>query len=77
MHTKDPCPPVQKIRVGPHNYPQMPAQNNFKTYWKKLSFCVMYCINQKFELLNQTGKKLYTVLCKKYEIGRSTITDIN
>ena len=68
---------MRKIRVGPHNYPQMPAQNNFETYWKKLSFCVMYCINQKFELLNQTVKKLYTVLCKKYEIGRSTITDIN
>ena len=33
-------------------------------------------IDQKLELLDQIGKKSYTVLCKEYEIGRSTISDI-
>lgn len=33
-------------------------------------------IDQKLELLDQIGKKSYTVLCEEYGIGRSTISDI-
>ena len=33
-------------------------------------------IDQKLELLDQIGKKSYTVLCEEYRIGRSTISDI-
>ena len=33
-------------------------------------------IDQKLELLDQIGKKLYTVLCEEYGIGRSTISDM-
>ena len=32
--------------------------------------------DQKLELLDHIGKTSYTVLCEKYGIGRSTITDI-
>ena len=33
-------------------------------------------IDQKLELIDQIGKKLYTVLCEEYGIGRSTISDM-
>ena len=33
-------------------------------------------IDQKLELLNQIGKKSYTVLCDEYGFGRSIISDI-
>ena len=36
----------------------------------------MFTINQKIKILDQISKKLYTVLCEEYGIGRSTITDI-
>ena len=36
----------------------------------------MLTIDQKLELLNQIGNKSYTVLCKEYGIGRSTISGI-
>ena len=36
----------------------------------------MLTIDQKLELLDQIGKKLYTVLCKQHGIGRFTIADI-
>ena len=36
----------------------------------------MLTIDQKLELLNQIGKKLYAVLCEKYKLGHSTIADI-
>ena len=32
-------------------------------------------INQKIEILDQLGKKSYTVLCEEYGIGKSTITE--
>ena len=35
-----------------------------------------FTIDQKLELLDQIGKKSYTVLCEEYGIGRSTISDI-
>ena len=33
-------------------------------------------VDQKLKLLDEVGKKSYTVLCEEYGIGRSTITDI-
>ena len=33
-------------------------------------------IDQKLEILDQISTRSYTVLCKEYGIGRSTITDI-
>ena len=36
----------------------------------------MLTIDQKLELLDQIGKKSYTVLCEEYGIGHSTISDI-
>ena len=33
-------------------------------------------IDQKLEILDQISSRSYTVLCKEYGIGRSTITDI-
>ena len=33
-------------------------------------------VDQKLKLLDQIGKKSYTVLCEGNRIGRSTITDI-
>ena len=36
----------------------------------------MLTIDQKLEILDQISSRSYTVLCKEYGIGRSTITDI-
>ena len=36
----------------------------------------MLTIDQKLEILDQISTRSYTVLCKEYGIGRSTITDI-
>ena len=33
-------------------------------------------INEKIEILDQIGKKSYTVLCEEYGVGKSMITDI-
>ena len=33
-------------------------------------------IDEKLEILDQIGKKSYTVISEEYSIGRTTITDI-